>query len=221
MKLNEQTAKQKIRDIAKSIGLKVPQTEILLAQERFMARLGTIPEGKHFVWKGGSLILRLYRTLPKPRFTIDLDLLVRGYNVSDVIILLKKATETDLSDGFQFHEISQTEMKRDTPYGGTRYRITWSFFKKPRSQTLDIDVCAGDAVEPRRVVSKDIFLIDIDQIPVSFQVYPAEFIFAEKLETVFKFKTGNTRVKDFIDLWTLSQSNLDIDAAEAANLVDR
>ena len=74
MKLNEIEAKKKIRELAEQVGLKIPQIEILLAQERFMARLGSMDQGKHFVWKGGSLILRLYRSLPTPRFTIDLDL---------------------------------------------------------------------------------------------------------------------------------------------------
>ena len=43
---------------------------------------------------------------------------------------------------------------------------------------------------------------------ISFQVYPPEFIFAEKLETIVRFGTGNTRVKDFIDLSTLIKSGL-------------
>lgn len=209
MKINEATAKSKIREIADKIGLKIPQIEILLAQERFMARLGTVEEGKHFVWKGGSLLLRLYRSIPTPRFTIDLDLLVRGFKVDDVSSLLEKVAAVNLGDGFRFTQITHTPMKRETPYGGTRYKLTWTFFGKSRSQTLDIDVCAGDAVDPKKISSKDIFLIDIDPTAVSFNVYPAEYIFAEKLETIFRFKTGNTRVKDFVDLYSLSVGQLD------------
>ena len=41
---------------------------------------------------------------------------------------------------------------------------------------------------------------------ISFQVYPPEFILAEKLETIIRFGTGNTRVKDFIDLDILIKS---------------
>ncbi|MDE0518457.1 MAG: nucleotidyl transferase AbiEii/AbiGii toxin family protein [Bdellovibrionales bacterium] len=47
---------------------------------------------------------------------------------------------------------------------------------------------------------------EIDISNISFQVYPPEFIFAEKLETIVRFGTGNTRVKDFIDLDTLIKS---------------
>ena len=39
-------------------------------------------------------------------------------------------------------------------------------------------------------------------------MYPPEFIFAEKLETIVRFGTGNTRVKDFIDLDTLIRKGL-------------
>ena len=45
---------------------------------------------------------------------------------------------------------------------------------------------------------------------ISFQVYPPEFIFAEKLETILRFGTGNTRIKDFIDLETLIKKGLNI-----------
>lgn len=209
MKFNETAAKAKIREIAQKIGLKIPQIEILLAQERFMARLGTLEEGKHFVWKGGSLILRLYRSIPTPRFTIDLDLLIHGFKIADVSSLLEKVAVVELGDGFRFTKITHTPMKHETPYGGTRYKLSWTFFDKPRSQTLDIDVCAGDTVDPKKISSKDVFLIDIDPSSVPFSVYPAEYIFAEKLETIFRFKTGNTRVKDFVDLYSLSGSKLD------------
>jgi hypothetical protein len=57
---------------------------MLLCQERFLARLGSIAEGSAFIWKGGSLILRLYRTEGQPRYTIDIDFSVSGISTDSV-----------------------------------------------------------------------------------------------------------------------------------------
>lgn len=69
--------KSKIVERSKKLGLKLPQLQLLIAQDGFMARLARLKEGKLFVWKGGSLVLRAYRHLQKPRFTTDVDLLMK------------------------------------------------------------------------------------------------------------------------------------------------
>ena len=107
-------------------------------------------------------------------------------------------------------------MQRETPYGGSRFRLNWSFYSKPRSQPLNIDVCAGDSVKPSQVQSEEFFLFRLGEKSISFQVYPPEYIFAEKLHTVFHFQTGNTRVKDFIDLWVLIHCELNKELLKGA-----
>ena len=47
-------------------------------------------------------------------------------------------------------------------------------------------------------------------------MYPPEFIFAEKLETILRFGTGNTRLKDFIDLYTLTKNPLNTQKLKTA-----
>ena len=47
---------------------------------------------------------------------------------------------------------------------------------------MKIDVCSGDDVDVKFITSKDLFLLPEVQ-EISLAVYPAEFIFAEKLET--------------------------------------
>ena len=117
--------------------------------------------------------------------------------------------DIDLKDGFKFFHISKDIMKRDTPYGGERFSIEWSLFNKGQSEALKIDVCSGDFVEPETVRASELCIIG-DTGGISFQVYPPEFIFAEKLETLARFGTGNTRIKDFIDLDTLIKKDLNI-----------
>ena len=37
----------------------------------------------------------------------------------------------DLNDGFTFDGLKKSFMERDTPYGGERFEMDWSYFKKP------------------------------------------------------------------------------------------
>ncbi len=206
---NQAILKEQVTNISKKFNLRSPQIMLLLAQERFLARLCSLDEGKHYIWKGGSLLVRLYSTLPTPRYTVDIDFLLRGMDIDKTQKTFEKAMSLELDDGFVFSSITNSPMERETPYGGERYEITWSFFDKAGGETLKIDVCTGDDVTALSMSEENLFLFPLEKGQgLSFQVYPSEFIFAEKLETVFHWGTGNTRIKDFIDLWTLAQGNL-------------
>jgi predicted nucleotidyltransferase component of viral defense system len=194
---------------SKELGLRLPQMQMLLAQERFLARLLSLDEGKYFIWKGGSLFLREYSTLETPRYTVDIDLLLRGIDFKKTFNILNKACDISLEDGFEFNEIISTPMERETPYGGDRFQIKWKMFGKSQSETLKLDICAGDVVTAIKKDFSELSILSDDDLGLSVNIYPAEFIFAEKLETLFRFGTGNTRCKDLIDLWSLIKLGMD------------
>lgn len=209
MSWNPQSIKKVLAERAKALGIRMPQAQNLLAQERFLARLVKTEFGTKFVWKGGSLMLRAYSVLDLPRYTVDLDLLAKGVPVSDVREIFEKAGKIKLHDGFVFGKITSSSMERDLPYGGERFEVAWSLFSKQNSEKLKIDVAAGDVVSPTKMGASELFLCPQSDEPISLLVYPPEFIIAEKLETVLRFGTGNTRVKDLIDLWSLKRRSLD------------
>lgn len=160
--------------------------------------------------RGGSLILRLYRKAGPPRYTIDVDFSVSGVSSREICEILKKAMRIDLDDGFVFTSITACPMQRHLPYGGERYELDWRFFSKHGARKLKIDACAGDIVHPKVVTSSEAFLMPIEAENIQLKIYPKEFIFAEKLETIARFKTGNTRCKDFLDIWLLIQSGISL-----------
>ena len=207
MKWTAQEIESKCREASKRLRLTLPQAQLLLAQERFLERLMLSKHGPNFIWKGGSLLIRRYNTLAIPRFTIDIDFLVRGSSVVDTRKIFEEVVNVNLHDSFNFKNIQESDMVRETPYGGKRFDINWSFLNKQNSQALQVDVCAGDIVDSISIPDRDLFLIPSDTVAI--QIYPAEFIFAEKLQTLAQYKTGNTRLKDFIDLWMLVQRGFD------------
>ena len=208
--------RNKLENLKDKFHFRLPQMQTLLCQERFLLRLYQFKKGKSYIWKGGSLLVRMYQPChQKPRFTVDLDLEAWKVNVLRTEELFKRAMAVDLKDGFQFFELKKEPMKRHTPYGGERFSIEWSLFDKNQSEALKIDVCSGDFIEPETVKAREICLIQ-DTGNISFLVYPPEFIFAEKLETVLRFGTGNTRVKDFIDLDALIKKGINTKKLERA-----
>jgi predicted nucleotidyltransferase component of viral defense system len=80
----------------------MPQAQLLLAQERFLSRLGQVDHQNNLVWKGGSLILRRYIQMKPPRFTVDIDLLVQNTDYSNGEALIKEDMQLDLNDLFEF-----------------------------------------------------------------------------------------------------------------------
>lgn len=207
--MQEQEVRKRLAQLAKQLGLRMPEVQLLLCQERFLARLGSISEGRSFIWKGGSLILRLYRIESLPRYTIDINLTVRGISVDKVQSVFEKAMAVNLNDGFTFKSVTMEPMERDLPYGGDRFEFEWAFFSKKGSRRLAIDACAGDVVRPNTVSFSEVFLLPLGAENIEFNVYPKEFVFAEKLETVLRYRTGNSRCKDFIDMWMLIKGGLD------------
>ena len=62
-----------LEDLQDRFHFKMPQMQTLLCQERFLLRLYQLKEGKNYIWKGGSLLVRRYQALhQKPRWTVDL-----------------------------------------------------------------------------------------------------------------------------------------------------
>jgi hypothetical protein len=88
-------------------------------------------------------------------------------------------------------------------YPGAHVKIEVRFGKS--RFPLFIDLGFGDLVYVRE---KKLFLLSNSKGPlfepsVTIKCYPMEFIFAEKLETVVYRGVGNSRMKDFHDLFTL------------------
>ena len=72
---NPHEIRARLENLQDKFHFKIPQMQILLCQERFLLRLYQLKEGKNYIWKGGSLLVRRYQVLhQKPRWTVDLDL---------------------------------------------------------------------------------------------------------------------------------------------------
>ena len=171
--------------------------------ERFLYRMSKSPYSNQYVLKGAMLFplwkMRAYRP------TKDLDLL--GYGEASEKILKERfrkicANEVE-EDGLIFDQgsISIEDIREDQEYPGQRVQLITKLGKAPIN--LQIDVGFGDVVTPEAEMTGYPTLLDFPAPRI--RAYPKETVVAEKLQAAVALEILNSRMKDFYDLWAISQ----------------
>jgi hypothetical protein len=164
----------------------------------------SVSESKErFILKGALLFA--YWTGAPHRPTRDLDLL--SYGEPNIALLEKVfrdlcAVEVQ-PDGlvFQSDTVRGERIKNEEKYEGVRLHMT-ALIEKTRVP-LQIDVGFGDRVVPEPEEIDFPTLLDFPAPHV--KSYTRESMVAEKFEAMVKLGILNTRMKDFFDVWIVSQ----------------
>ncbi len=191
----------RLRKIARDTDVDLQIMLNRFAIERLLYRLGRSPERASFVLKGATLF-----TLwsPKPyRITRDLDLLGRGDNDVDALIrrfqtICATAVEDD-GVTFTADDIEATRIHQDDEYAGVRIWIP-ARIGNARVR-IQVDVGFGDAA-PGTTEAR--FPTYLDMPAPTLRVYSREASIAEKFDAMVSLGVGNSRMKDFFDVWTYS-----------------
>ncbi len=173
------------------------------AMERFLYRLSQSKHRESFVLKGG-LMLRLWEaSFSRP--TLDIDLLGKTANEEGrILAALAEVCSQDVEvDGMIFGSGSMRSDRiiEDAHYQGLRIRIPGTL--GPSRVMLQIDVGFGDTVLPEPEVVSYPTLLDLPS-PCLIG-YSKESTIAEKLEAMVSLGQLNSRMKDYYDIWFLSQ----------------
>ena len=118
---------------------------------------------------------------------------------------MKKAfqeiAQIDVKDGFSYI-FSGIDLLSVKDVNHTCYRINISLKFGNMKDRIQLDIGIGDIVEPKKE-SLELYQYKgkpIFEGTVSLQVYPAETIFAEKIDSVVSRADTNSRMKDYHDL---------------------
>ncbi len=175
-------------------------------QERFLVRLGVSQFQKHFVLKGGLLLIAGQASPFRP--TVDIDML--GVAISSdpdkLITIIREIAETDLNDGVRFNaeDISYRVIKVEGEYQGVRFTLGASLGKI--HSNIQPDIGFGDIVPLK--FKKQKFPMLISDLPDSeIYVYPLESVIAEKFQAIVYLGFATSRMKDFYDIFYLSGHN--------------
>lgn len=173
------------------------------AIERFLYRLSLSQYATKFFLKGG-LMLKAWE-ISNHRTTLDIDLLGKTQNSIQNIkaIITEICTKEVLLDGISYEiaSIKLTEMQVNGEYHGVRVLFTACIHSAKIPMQLDIGF--SDLIFPEPLVIAYPTILDFPA--PKLKGYTPESVIAEKFEAMMKLGLVNTRMKDFFDIWILSQ----------------
>ena len=182
-----------------------PFNELLqhFAMERFLYRLATSPHADRFVLKG-ALMMRVWK-VPASRPTMDIDLLGRIDNEIGTIVAVTKDVcgQAVESDGMLFDPttVDGVRIAEDAEYEGVRVRFRGKL--GTARVLMQLDIGFGDVVVPGPEMADYPTILDLPAPRV--QGYTRESVIAEKFHAMVKRGLLNSRMRDFFDIWLLSQ----------------
>jgi predicted nucleotidyltransferase component of viral defense system len=178
---------------------------IRYANERLLYRLSRSEYCDRFLLKGATLFAVWTQGVPH-RPTRDVDFLASGDNAPEKMVAIFRtvcATPVE-ADGLTLDPDSVTaEPRRDDEQYPRLHDDIVALLGTARIP-LQIDIGFGDAVTPSPTeVELPVLLPDLPR--PRLRAYPRETVIAEKLEAMVNLGMGNSRMKDYFDLWYLSR----------------
>jgi hypothetical protein len=116
---------------------------------------------------------------------------------------------------FRSETIRVRQIREDNVYGGMR--VTFEARLGKIRIPLQVDIGFGDAVTPQAHQEEFPTLLDFPA-PILL-TYPRETSIAEKFEAIVNLGLTNSRMKDYYDIWLLSQ-RFDFDGANLVRAID-
>jgi hypothetical protein len=194
---------QRLQNLRQARGVDFNSLLSAFVMERFLYRLSVSPHAQRFVLKG-ALLLAVWAPLDH-RSTHDLDLLGFGDNSADGIARAFQdiCVVPVVPDGLPFDAstLRVQDIQREEEYLGRRVRLeAWLGMAHV---PLQVDVGFGDTVVPPPLEVEYPTLLDFPA--PRLRAYPREAVVAEKLQAMVELGQSNGRLKDYYDVWDLSQ----------------
>jgi predicted nucleotidyltransferase component of viral defense system len=171
--------------------------------ERLLYRLSMSRHASEFVLKG-ALLFVIWSARPH-RATKDLDLLGSGTpDTQRLAAVFRELCQAPGDDGVTFEagRVRAAPIREDAVYDGIR--LTFVARLGNARVPVQVDVGFGDTTVPEPQMTE---LPTILSFPApKLRVYARESAIAEKLHAMVERGFGNTRMKDYYDLWFLSSA---------------
>jgi len=198
----EASIQARLKNISKDQGLNFDYLLSRYGIERFLFRLGISEHKCNFVLKGASLFAVWLE--PSFRTTKDADFLCNGKSDPAYLVqTFKEICEIESEDGllFDLESIRTREIRIELQYGGTCIMITAKLGKI--RIPLQFDIAFGDSVYPSAETVEYPTILNMEKPKI--QIYPVYTVIAEKFEAMITLDLANSRLKDFYDIWLLSE----------------
>ena len=206
----------RLLNLAHSRGEELQSVLTRYAIERLLYRLSRSKAEERFVLKGAVLFYLWEGDLHRP--TRDVDFLGFGDpTIASVTEALRDVCTTIVEDDglvFLGETIRPQEMREQQDYGGIR--VTLTAMLGAARIPVQIDVGFGDEIVPG--IESATFPTLLDFPAPQLKAYPPETVVAEKFQAMVSLGLFNTRMKDFYDLFVLSNRHA-FDGATLASAI--
>lgn len=195
----------RLKNVAKQNKKNYDSIFLLYCQERLLYRLSISEYKSKFLLKGGLFLFSLTKFSARP--TLDIDFLANY--ISNEIKNIQKAfidicSIEVLEDGlvFDIDGITATRIKEEADYEGVRIKVPVSLGRSRKQ--LQLDIGFGDIIVPKPAEIEFPILLDMENPKIL--AYSIESVIAEKFEAMVSLSTVNSRMKDFYDIYILSET---------------
>lgn len=188
--------------------------------ERFLYRLCQSEHADSFILKGGLAFMSFDAAFP--RATRDIDLLGHGDHSQahlETVVrdICRIPIHPDDALTFELDSIKSETILEQNDYSGVRLKLVGMLIRS--RIPLQIDVGYGDAVHPPATqITYPVLLAG--QPEPTLRAYPLETMLAEKIHIITSLDLFNSRLKDFYDLWFVSERHM-VDGAQLVETVQQ
>ena len=190
-----------IRNLSKEKNI---NAQILLRNymfERLLERISLSNYRHSFILKGGMLIATMVGL--DTRSTMDMDATIKGIPVTheSIRLMFDEICSISINDSVEMSVREIEDIHDEAEYAGLRVTLDTYFDRV--NQTLKVDITTGDKITPKEISYS--FKLMLEPRSIEVLAYNLETVIAEKMETIISRSTVNTRMRDFYDIYILSE----------------
>lgn len=207
----------KLKNRAKQSGISYQQCLQLFFQEEFLRKLSMSKYKDNFILKGGLFIYTL--TEFESRATIDVDFLVRGLSndMKRVDAIIAEILEVSTGNDYMNFIAKPAEpIALHRKYHGVSTQITGHI--KSVRVPFNVDIGIGDVIVPEAQERSVKTQLDGHDMPM-IMTYSLESTIAEKFDAILQRFELTGRMKDFYDIYYLSQM-FDFDGLQLQSAIE-
>lgn len=172
------------------------------AMERFLERIALSRYKDNFILKGGMLISAWIGLNNRSTMDIDTSLRHLPLDCKHAEQIIREIIAVPIDDNIYFTIKNVSEIMDELPYSGVR--LSLDAHLETMRIPLKIDISTGDVITPTEITYR--YKLMFEDRCISLWTYTLETVLAEKIETVLSRALTNTRLRDFYDIYILSQS---------------
>lgn len=191
-----------VRNISKGDSGKAQVIIRNYVMERFLERLSLSQYRNILILKGGTLVAAMVGLDNRSTMDVDATLKNLPLNEDSARKIVGEITAIHIEDGMISEIKSVTPIMDEADYPGIRIMLDTAI--ETMHTPLKIDFSTGDVITPREVSYS--FRLLFEERTISILAYNLETVLAEKLETLLARGTANTRMRDYYDIYVLTNT---------------